>query len=620
MSQEHPQDFFAGKFRLLRLLGRGAMGEVWLADEVGPRNFRRQVAVKRLLTTEGISDYARESFIAEAQVIARLDHPNIVRLIELGESDERGLYLVLDYIDGAALDRLLRKAGALSPAAVALVGREVARALDAVHSMTDDTGSNLAVVHRDVSPANILVGRDGRERLSDFGVARIHGLGGEKTETGVFKGKLPYMPPEQALGEPFDGRADIFSLGVTIFEALIGGRLRKAETQGQLIAKIATERVPLVHEVVPDALAPLAHAIDAATAFRSDERYPTAGHFATTMNAVLHAMGPGAEESAFAELAERVALVAGVSTGPTTKQPWSLALSGEVPAFNQSGSNPRAFSTGSGQFAQAQLLGPPSTGSYPQAQVQTGSGPHSGPLSSGAFRTAVQVPPPPSSYRGDVPPSVPPEGVPSVTRIASISDASARPKPGPRAWLIALSGAAIFGILAGTLWVVVAQHGTGEAGASSALPASGDGSPAKPGPNTSAEPAIPQASGSVAMTDASSLSSASAAPSASSDPKDPKRPPTRTPPVVGRPSANPTSDPTEDPTGTGTLQVNVSPWGNVSVDGRSYGTTPIGPISLSAGNHTVTVTNPDIGASRSSTVKIVSGKQSSVGFDLKKSQ
>jgi len=104
MSQELPQDLFAGKFRLLRLLGKGAMGEVWLAEEVGPRNFRRQVAVKRLLATDGISEYARESFIAEAQVIARLDHPNIVRLIELGESDERGLYLVLDYIDGAALD------------------------------------------------------------------------------------------------------------------------------------------------------------------------------------------------------------------------------------------------------------------------------------------------------------------------------------------------------------------------------------------------------------------------------------------------------------------------------------------------------------------------------------
>src|SRR6187551_3072859 len=119
-----PAAAFAGKFKLIRLLGRGAMGEVWLAVEEGPRNFRRQVAVKRLLATSDLSDYARESFVAEAQVIARIDHPNIVHLIELGESDDRGLYLVLDYIDGAALDRVIRKGGPLSPAAVAFIGRE----------------------------------------------------------------------------------------------------------------------------------------------------------------------------------------------------------------------------------------------------------------------------------------------------------------------------------------------------------------------------------------------------------------------------------------------------------------------------------------------------------------
>jgi serine/threonine-protein kinase len=158
-----PPPLFAGKFRLVRLLGRGAMGEVWLAVEEGPRNFRRQVAVKRLLATSDLSDYARESFVAEAQVIARLDHPNIVRLVELGETEEdHSLYLVLDFVDGAALDRLLKKHGALSPAAVAFIGREVSKALDAVHRMADENGQNYGVVHRDVSPANILISRDGR--------------------------------------------------------------------------------------------------------------------------------------------------------------------------------------------------------------------------------------------------------------------------------------------------------------------------------------------------------------------------------------------------------------------------------------------------------------------------
>ena len=607
MSQELPQDLFAGKFRLLRLLGKGAMGEVWLAEEVGPRNFRRQVAVKRLLATDGISEYARESFIAEAQVIARLDHPNIVRLIELGESDERGLYLVLDYIDGAALDRLMRKTGPLSPAAVALIGREVARALDAVHSMTDGYGQNLGVVHRDVSPANILIGRDGRVRLSDFGVARIHGLGGEKTETGIFKGKLPYMPPEQALGEPFDGRADVFSLGVTIFEALIGGRLRKAETQGQLIAKIATERVIRVHDVVPDTIPALAHAIDAATEFRSHDRIPSAGHLASALNGVLFAMGPSAEQNAYAELADRVNNVAGASTGPTTKQPWSLALSGEVPGFGASGSNPRAF-TGSGPMSTGS--GPYSVPAPPTSNPSNLYGTESGPLSSphsgsgGYYHAQLQTRPGVAS--------VPPDGAPSVTRIASISDAT-RPKPTSRAWMVALGLAALLGVGAGTLWVVFGFDGSSSRTTASTATTNEREPPPASSAVVEAPPPEPTSSSEVAMTDTSST------PTSSSNPKDPTQSKTRPTPTP-RPTTTPTSDPGEEATGNGTLQVTVSPWGNVTVDGVPRGTTPIGPITLSAGNHTVSVTNPDLGASRSATIKVVPGKQASIGFDLRKSQ
>src|SRR5262245_27879031 len=103
-SNSQPSATFAGKYRLIRLLGKGAMGEGWLAEEEGPRNFRRKVAVKRLLAASEIPDIATESYIAEAQVIARIDHPNVVRLVELGSADG-GLYLVLDFVDGAALDR-----------------------------------------------------------------------------------------------------------------------------------------------------------------------------------------------------------------------------------------------------------------------------------------------------------------------------------------------------------------------------------------------------------------------------------------------------------------------------------------------------------------------------------
>lgn len=585
MSQQVPEELFAGKFRLVKMLGRGAMGEVWLADEVGPRGFSRQVAVKRLLATEGISDYARESFLAEAQVIARLDHPNIVHLIELGESDDRGLYLVLDYIDGSALDRIIRRGGPLSPAATALIGREVAKALDAVHTMTDPYGRNLGVVHRDVSPANILIGRDGRIRLSDFGVARIHGLGGEKTETGVFKGKLPYMPPEQALGEPFDGRADLFSLGITIYEALLGGRLRKAETQGQLIAIIATERVPMVRESIPDAMPELAAAIDMATEFKSASRTPSAGHLAGQMHSVLYHLGPNAEQEALNEICERVALASG-ATQTAPRQPWSMALTNENSAY---GSGVRSF-----------------------ANPQTGS--------LGASGGWGNPPTSPSAGHASMPRpvSVAPEGPghASVTKIASITDTTgaAHHNTSGKTWAIALGAAVILGCGMGAAFVFLsppkAKPGpeTAQAGEASTTSAAA----------SAATPAAPTAS--VAATSASPSAdfAGSAIASASTAPSGPAPTGTgRLPTAVGT-STLPTSGGEE--TGNGSLLVLVVPWGNVSVDGKPYGTTPMGAIPLAAGPHTVVVTNPELGATRSAVVKVMPNKQAAVKFDLEKAK
>ena len=578
------------------------MGEVWLADEVGPRNFKRQVALKRLLATEGISDYARESFVAEAQVIARLDHPNIVRLIELGESDDRGLYLVLDYIDGAALDRVIRKGGALSVGAVTLIGREVARALDAVHTMQDGYGGNLNVVHRDVSPANILIGRDGRVRLSDFGVARIHGLGGEKTETGVFKGKLPYMPPEQALGEPFDGRADVFSLGITIFEALIGGRLRRAETQGQLIAMIATERVPRVDEVLAEAHPGLAQAIDMATAFRAAERIGSAGQLALVLQQVMHSLGPGAEEVATAELCDRVAFVAGGPTQAGVKQPWSMALSGESSAFT--GPAPLARSGTNLSVSQSSYVSQATSGSFHSATSGAPAPGSSATFSaSGVFNGDATIAQPPS------PASVPPPGHASVTRVASITDMSARTASeasgGAKTWLYAIGAAALLGGGIGAAWVFFGPHADATRGLANT--GSGATEPSAETPNRTLSSAAPTTSGEP---------TASAEPVASAPASGAPTSKTHVPPV--RTSTPPATASTAEESGPGTLTVTANPWGNVSVDGRSYGSTPLPGISLSPGTHTVVVSNPELGSTRSATVKIKSGQAQGVRFDFKK--
>lgn len=626
MSSPPPTDaLFAGKYRMVKMLGRGAMGEVWLANEEGPRNFSRQVAVKRLLTTEGMSDIARQSFVAEAQALAHLDHPNIVRLIELGESDDRGLYLVLDFVDGAALDKIMKRTGPMPAATAALIGREVAKALDAVHLLSDESGRNLGVVHRDVSPANILIGRDGRIRLSDFGVARITGLGGEKTETGIFKGKLPYMPPEQALGEPFDGRADLFSLGVTIYETLIGGRLRKAETQGQLIARIATERAPYVRDRAPETPPELARAIDSTTEFKSEQRVANAGQLALMLHQVLYHLGPRSEEDAINDLRERVAVT--TSTTAPQSRPWSLALSSENPAYGShphSSSNPPMGQSGSWAGQQAN---PPS-----YSQVSPPSYSHSG--ASGAFRADGSGPhgiggrqsvtgPNPAGMGVTGPHSVGPQGVayqsgppsgtmsgthPSVTHISSITDASVPQRAKTSPWVWVLLAALTGGAAALGLWLFL-ERGKNSPAASSAVAANGTTTP-----SGDVAPTAPPATTSAKASQSNEPATAQSAVTSSSPTG--KVPATPTP-NVPRPSATPT-DTVEESTGPGMIQVVCSPWGNVSIDGRPVGMTPIGAVSVPPGQHTVSATNSDLGASRAQTVKVVSGKTSFVKFDFKK--
>ena len=607
------QPLFAGKFRLIRMLGKGAMGEVWLAEEEGPRNFRRRVAVKRLLTAGDIGDVATDSFVAEAQVIARLDHPNVVRLIELGNA-EGGLYLVLEFVDGAALDRIFKRTGTLSPATVAYIGREVARALEAVHGMCDENGNNVGVVHRDVTPSNILVGRDGRVRLSDFGVARISGLGGEKTETGVFKGKLPYMPPEQARGEPFDGRADVFALGITLFEGLLGRRLRKAETQTQLLMMIASEPVARVHELAPGVPDALAYAIDRATELDPRRRVADGGELAYLMDEALRALGPTAVKEAQAELRARVEQVAGAPAGGSASpgtgqnkrpQEWSMQLgtgaqrSSAPPPENTRSSD----APGQASYGSYGSVGQPGTGAgrvstpgyHPSMMGAPGSSPGSNPTS--ANRSVV-------------------------TNVASFADAGAPSSlqaSGRRSMVLPIIALAGFTILGGvTAFFVLSQSASGprvETATSAAPSASVAASPGDKAtaPSATGPEAPPAGSQATAPT---STPTATVAQGTGSRVGDPRR---TTQGTGAAPTASASAEEvsSNEP---GTLVVSVSPWADVTVDGRSVGSTPLAPISLAPGPHSVILRNSELGASRSMSVTIKPGKPSSIRVDLRRSE
>jgi len=449
-----------------------------------------------------------------------------------------------------------------------------------VHAMCDDHGRNYGVVHRDVTPSNILLSRDGRVRLSDFGVARISGLGGEKTETGVFKGKLPYMPPEQARGEPFDGRADIFALGITLFEGLTGRRIRRAETQTQLLMMIATEAPPRVRDLAPTCPDALAYAIDRATELNPYNRVADAGELAAMLDDALRALGPGALKAAQEEIRSRVVEVAG---SPST------------------GASPSAGVVAAPRPAEWSV--PLAAGSAPT----TGSDRHSAPA---PYTSSVTGPPAPSSSSG--------QGQ-SVTNVVSSRDAAAsasRTQSGRKSIVvpaIVLVSCTFLGGVAAFLVLSRSATSTRVAeGVSSTKSVSESNTPG------SVLTDLPSPQPSVAVAD-------TAAP-LSTRPAEPFLPTSKLPGETRRvagapaPSASAASAAAETSTEPGTLVVTVLPWADVSVDGRSVGTTPLAPISLAPGPHSVVLRNSELGASRSTSVVVKPGKPSQIRVDLRRAE
>jgi hypothetical protein len=212
-----------GSYTLLRRLGSGGMADVYLARRQGGGGVVQRVALKRLRAEHADDPNFARMFLEEARLAAKLVHPNIVTLLDVGE--HRGaLYLAMELVDGAPLSRILqllrRRGTPIADAAAVEVTLQIADALSYAHAMRDEGGRALELVHRDVSPHNVLVDKTGHVKLADFGIARSLDGGGARTRTGVMKGKLSYMAPEQVRSSTYDQRIDVYALGVVLFEML----------------------------------------------------------------------------------------------------------------------------------------------------------------------------------------------------------------------------------------------------------------------------------------------------------------------------------------------------------------------------------------------------------------
>jgi len=215
------------------------MGTVWLARMTGKLGFERMVALKTILQTYSNDRQFGAMFLDEAKIAAQIDHENVARILEIGE--DRGLlYYAMELIDGESLRKLyrdVRAANTVFPMAVALrIVADACGGLHATHELHGDDGEPLGVVHRDVSPQNLLVSIRGTTKLIDFGVAKANARRSEATEAGTLKGKIEYMAPEQARGEALDRRADVYALGAVLYELLAGRPVRDTDEGKQLAA------------------------------------------------------------------------------------------------------------------------------------------------------------------------------------------------------------------------------------------------------------------------------------------------------------------------------------------------------------------------------------------------
>jgi serine/threonine-protein kinase len=279
-----PRAETTSRYEVLARIASGGMADVFVGRVRGAVGFSRLVAIKRPHAFVSDDPALRNSFVLEAQVASAIHHPHVVSVLDvelLGED----VALILDYVEGCALSELLgraRKAGEPLPIRVALrVILDAASGLHAAHVLCDPGGRPLGLVHRDVSPQNILVGLDGHARLTDFGIAKVTG-DMEHTAPNIFKGKLGYMAPEYLESKAFDARGDEYALAVVAWEALAGARLFRGGSDAETMRRILSETAPAPSRARPE-LAPLDEIFAHALARDPRDRFDSVSAFANAL-------------------------------------------------------------------------------------------------------------------------------------------------------------------------------------------------------------------------------------------------------------------------------------------------------------------------------------------------
>ena len=595
-----------GKYQLIRKLATGGMAEVFLAKAAGPMGFEKTLVLKRILPHLAEEPAFVQMFLAEAKLAARLTHPHIAQIFDFGES-EGSYFLAMEYVDGPSLRTLIKRAaGQKLPLPSAVCARLVSHACEGLafaHDFADETGEPMGLIHRDISPDNILLSRQGSVKVVDFGIAKAAGQS-HKTQSGVIKGKLAYMPPEQLRAREMDRRVDVYALGVVLYELLTGQRPYTSDSDAGLMQAILFESAMPAARVRPDLPEFLRRILERALAKERDQRYPDCHALQSDLEDFILSVGKPVTTQQVAQLIQVTSStdlpsVAPAAPPPPTPPPPAPSTPPFLAKKRPSASGVvatvqtvslRADNSGVADATRTELT-PPSALADPAPA----------PATKALQPTRPEAPPAPPARRPDMKNGAESQAVMSAARKPASSSG----------WRLAV-GAAV--ILAGggvALWAL------GSKPEARPLPAPAERAPELAAAPPAQPPAEPVAVPSSALSEETGTPTSQAAGEnaagedagsalAAVPPAEPDVAPDSGVALAPAPTA-PVAEPLKPKrtvVRTGFLQLRIQPYAVVYVDDKNVGETPLPPLKLSAGRHTVKLVNTKLSMTETHSVSI----------------
>ncbi|HEY6881617.1 MAG TPA: protein kinase, partial [Polyangiales bacterium] len=308
------------RFEILGRIGRGGMAEILLARERSLTGAVRHLVIKRVLPEVRDFDEMLHMFLDETRVVMGLSHPNLCQIYEVGEHDG-AWFIAMEWVNGVTLHQLLRRAIETSDFDYGVLARVIAQTADALHyahTARDEEGQLMQLVHRDVSPHNVMVAFDGRVKLLDFGIAKSSATT-HKTEAGVVKGKICYMAPEQWQSGALDGRTDVFALGACLYEALTGRVVFKRESQSDVMKAAINGEVPRLLDLAPNTPPVLAEIAHRALSPQPEHRYQTAREMSEALERFVNTQSEPVSTARLADYTRRL-FASEVRLGPVLER------------------------------------------------------------------------------------------------------------------------------------------------------------------------------------------------------------------------------------------------------------------------------------------------------------